>query len=204
MISRLLPLAVLAVALTASASAQHDHSAPTADGDPHTVSDTFVVTGFRIEDTDPPPGSGVGRAGLRYGDGGYVHVVHGKPYARGRTIWGGLVGFDMPWAAGAHQATELVTTVPLMVGETRIEPGVYSLFLTPRHNAWTLHVNTTLGMHLADEYDAANDVASVIVAPTGLQTIEEGLTWSFRDDGAFLTLAWGNLAGSFPISRADA
>lgn len=200
---RLLVLAVLA-ALAPSALAQHDHSTVSHDeGDPHAVSETFVVNGLRVDDTDPPPGSGVGRAGLRYGDGGYVSIAYGKPYARGRTIWGGLVGFGQVWAAGAHRATELATTVPLLLGGTRIEPGVYSLFVTPRHNAWTLHVNTALGMHLADEYDAERDIARVETPPTVLQTPVEGLTWSFRDDGAYLTLAWGNQAASFPLARAE-
>lgn len=201
---RLLP-AFLALALASGAAAQHDHSAPEASGDdPHAVLETFVVDGFRIDDMDPPPGSAVGRAGLRYADGGYVSVVHGKPYARGRTLWGGLVGFGSPWAAGAHRATELVTTVPLTIGSTRIEPGAYSLFITPHHNAWTLHVNSALGMHLADEYDAALDVARADVMPEILTTPVEGLTWSFRRDGAFLTLAWGRFAGAFPLARADA
>lgn len=197
-------LVLLSLLIAASAQAQHDHAhLDTEAGDPGTVVETFVVTGLRVDEADPPSGSGVGRAGLRYGDGGYVAIVHGKPYARGRQIWGGIVAFGQPWAAGAHRATELITTVPLLVGDTRIEPGVYSLFVTPRHNAWSLHVNTVLGMHLADEYDPAHDVGVVFAMPTVLQTPEEALTWSFRRDGAFLTLAWGNLAGEFPLARAD-
>lgn len=200
---RILLLAALAASLTASASAQHDHHTPAASGEAADVVETFTVSGLRVDDANPPAGSGVGRAGLRYGDGGYVSIVHGMPYARGRQIWGGLVGFGQPWVAGAHRATELFTTVPLLIGGTRIEPGAYSLFVTPRHNAWALHVNRTLGMHLSDEYDAANNVGTVYASPTVLQTPEEALTWSFRRDGAFVTLAWGNLATSFSLSRAD-
>jgi hypothetical protein len=197
---------VLALALASGAAAQHaGHGAtPDSSGAPQAVTGTFVVSGLRIDDTAPPPGSGVARAGLRYADGGYVSVVHGKPYARGRVIWGGVVGFGAPWVAGAHHATELVTTVPLMVGRVRVEPGAYSLFVTPHHNAWTVHVNRALGMHLADEYDPAEDVGRVAVIPEILETPVEGLTWAFRRDGAFLTLSWGRLAGSVPIARADA
>lgn len=205
---RLLILA-LAAALAGPALAQHDHASPAPDGDPMAVAETFVVAGFRVDLDALPAGSAVGRAGLRYGDGGYVSVVHGKPYARGRQVWGGLVGLNQVWVAGAHRATELVTTVPLEVGGVRIEPGAYSLFVTPRHNAWTLHVNRALGMHLADEYDAAQDVATVsamveTLSPDDLDRLPvEGLTWSFADDGAGLTLAWDRLRATFPISRAD-
>ena len=201
--TRLLPL--LALALAAPAAAQHAHTAPpvASDGAPHAVTETFVVDGLRIDEGDPPPGSGIGRTAIRYADGGYASVVHGKPYARGRVIWGGVVGFGQVWAAGAHRATELVTTVPLTFGRERLEPGAYSLFVTPHHNAWTVHVNRALGMHLADEYDPALDVLRYDVTPEVLQTPAEGLTWAFRRDGAFLTLSWGPLAGSIPLARAD-
>ncbi|MEL6615323.1 MAG: DUF2911 domain-containing protein [Bacteroidota bacterium] len=199
----LLP-ALLGLALASGAAAQHSHSVPASGDDPHAVAETFVVDGFRIDNADPPPGSAVGRAGLRYTDGGYVSVVHGKPYARGRTIWGGVVGFGQVWAAGAHRATELVTTVPLRISQARVEPGAYSLFITPHHNAWTLHVNASLGMHLADEYDPALDVARVDIVPDVLLAPVEGLTWSFRRDGAFLTLAWDRFGVDIPLARADA
>ncbi|MEM9996272.1 MAG: DUF2911 domain-containing protein [Bacteroidota bacterium] len=166
------------------------------------VAEIFVVEGFRLGD-EVPPGSAVGRAGLRYADGGYVHVVHGKPYVRGRQVYGGLVGYGAVWAAGAHRATELVTTVPLTVGDTRVEPGAYSLFVTPGRDRWTLHVNRALGMHLADEYDAALDVATVEVAPEMLATPVEGLTWSFADDGTALRFAWADVAIAVPFERTS-
>ena len=203
-------LAALALSLAATASAQHDHATHPATDDPMAVSETFVVDGLRLDPADPPPGSGVGRAGLRFGDGGYVSVVHGRPYVRGRQVWGGLVALNAVWVAGAHRATEMVTTVPLEIGGVRVEPGAYSLFVTPRHNAWTLHVNRALGMHLADEYDADLDVTRVSVMTESLSERSadpsrlpvEGLTWRFADDGSALTLAWERLSAAFPISRA--
>lgn len=200
---RMLLLAALAALSASPALAQHDHAQHAPEvGDPHAVAEAFVVTGLRVDEADPPAGSGVGRTGLRYEDGGYVSVVHGKPYARGRQVWGGLVGYDTVWAAGAHRATELATTVPLVIGSTRVEPGVYALFVTPRADRWTLHVNRVPGQHLADEYDAAADLATVDAVPSASGTPAEGLTWSFSEDGSALTLAWADRAASFPISRA--
>ena len=193
--------ACLAVALTAlapRAEAQH-HGAPAAPD----VAETFVVDGLRVDVADPPPGSAVGRGGLRFADGGYVSVVYGKPYVRGRQVYGGLVGYGAVWVAGAHRATEMVTTVPLEIGGVRVEPGAYSLFVTPEPDSWTLHVNRALGMHLADEYDAALDVATVVVTPEVMDPPVEALTWSFAADGSALALAWGPLAADFPLARAD-
>ena len=192
-------LGLLLVTLAASGvSAQHVHDAPPADS----VS-TYLATGLRVDEAAPPPGSALGRAGLRYGDGGYVSVVYGRPFVRGRQVLGGLVGYGMVWAAGAHRATELWTTVPLAIGGTRVEPGAYSLFATPRPDRWTLHVNRRLGMHLADEYDPADDLVTVDVTPEALDAPVEGLTWAFAADGSALTLAWDRVRVSLPLARAD-
>ena len=203
--TRLLLAMAMFVAAPAALAQHHGSHTPrdTTSNDPHAVSEAFVVTGLRVDETAPPPGSSIGRAGLRYADGGYVSVVYGRPYARGRQVWGGVVGYGQVWAAGAHRATELVTTVPLTIGEARVEPGAYSLFLTPRSGTWTLHVNRALGMHLADEYDASLDLATKDAIPVVLPEEVEGLTWSFAEDGTHLRLAWAEFAANFELSRAD-
>lgn len=193
---------LLALALTAApAAAQHVHgTAPPVGTD---VLEAFVVDGFRIDPAAPPPGSGVGRAGLRFADGGYVHVVYGRPYARGRDVFGGLVGWDDVWVTGAHRATEFVTTVPLEIGGVRVEPGAYSLFTTPRPDRWTVHLNRALGMHLADEYDPALDVVAADVAPSPLAEPVEALTLDFvTADGAGLRVRWGRTSVVLPLRRA--
>lgn len=194
-----LTLAAALVALTAPASAQHAHHAATPD-----VPEAFVVDGLRVDPAAVPPGSAVGRAGLRFGDGAYVSVVYGKPYARGRQVFGGLVGYGQPWVTGAHRATELWTTVPLTVGGARVEAGAYSLVTTPGPERWTVHVNRRLGGHLLDEYDPDEDVAIVEVAPEALSEAVDALALSFVTDGGLgLRIAWGHTAVTLPFARAD-
>ena len=200
----LVPMRLLlatALLIAAPAGAQHDHGA--APPDRTGLAEAFTVDGLRVGNT-PPPGSGVGRAGLRFSDGGYVSVVHGQPFTRGRAVFGGLVGWDQVWSLGAHRSTELWTTVPLVVGGARLAPGGYSLFATPGEAAWTVHVNRRLGAHLADEYDAAENVVSVTVLPRLLAEPQEALRLSFEtDDGLALRIAWDRTAVSVPFTRAD-
>ncbi|MEM1115394.1 MAG: DUF2911 domain-containing protein [Bacteroidota bacterium] len=202
--TRLALLAALAAfALPASGQHHGGHSGSHSEAAPG-VAEAFVVDGLRVDEAAPPPGSGVGRAGLRFDDGGYVSVVYGKPYKRGRTVFGGLVGYDLVWATGAHQSTELWTTVPLTVGSTRIEPGGYSLFTTPGADGWTIHLNRRLGMHLADEYDPEEDVAVVEAAPAALPEAVEALTYTFvTEDSLGLRIAWDRTAVTLPFTRAD-
>lgn len=187
-----------------SVYAQHAHggTAPAAAGE-GSVAEAFVVTGLRVGET-PPPGSGVGRAGLRFADGGYVSVVHGQPFARGRAVFGGLVGYDAIWPLGAHRATELWTTVPLSLGGYRVPPGGYTLLATPGERRWTLHVNARLGPHLADEYQAFEDVALVVATPEAAPETQEALRLSFDTDGGLaLRVSWADTTVAFPFRRAD-
>lgn len=203
---RALALALLA-ALAPAARAQHDHAAPTPGDSSRAVAEVFVVTGLRVDEAAPPPGSSVARAGLRWADGGYAAVVYGRPYRRGRVVFGGVVAWDTVWAAGAHRSTELWTTVPLVVGEgdaaVALAPGGYSLFVTPRASGpWTVHVNRALGMHLADEYDAALDAATVDVTTGALDAPVEALTYAFAPDGRALVLRWDRTEVALPIRRS--
>lgn len=182
--------------LPVSAVAQHHGGHSDTPG----INEVFVVDGLRVGET-PPPGSAVGRAGLRYEDGGYVHIVYGKPYQRGRMLFGGLIGMDQIWAAGAHRATELFTTVPLEIGGEHLAAGAYSLFFTPGKEHWTFHVNSVLGMHLADEYDADADILRVKVKALQSDTSVDGLTWAFGEAGDTILFSWGDTAVKIPIGR---
>lgn len=201
-VSRLVLFACLA--LSPAAAAQHDHGAAAhADVAAHGVAEAFTVEGLRVGEA-PPPGSGVGRAGVRFADGGYLSVTYGQPFARGRQVFGGLVAWDSVWALGAHRATELWTTVPLTLGGFRIRPGGYSLLATPGETSWTLHVNARLGAHLADEYDAFEDLATVAAAPSVLAEPQDALLVAFDTEGGLaLRVSWANTTVAFPIQRAD-
>lgn len=204
--------AAIAVTLAAAplAAQSHTHPVPPSRGaatvDADSVAEVFRVDGLRVDVAAPPPGSGVARASVVWADGGYATVVYGRPYARGRAIFGGLVAWDTVWAAGAHRSTELWTTVPLAVGPApgvRLAPGGYSLFVTPREGGlWTLHLNRALGMHLADDYDPALDVATVDVAAVRLEAPSEALTYAFAPHGDGLSLRWAGTEVMLPMRRA--
>ncbi|GAB5537311.1 MAG: hypothetical protein Rubg2KO_35600 [Rubricoccaceae bacterium] len=196
-------LAALAILSVPAQAQHHGGMSPEVEG----VTEMFVVDGLRVKQDSVPPGSAVGRAGLRFDDGGYVSVVYGKPYARGRTIFGGLVGYDQVWSTGAHRATEISTTVPLFIGGTTLQPGIYTLFTTPREDRWTFHVNRIVGMHLADEYDRANDITRVEAVPEILEEPVDGLKMEFvtgvHMTGLGLQISWDNVAVTLPLKRAE-
>ena len=99
----------------------------------------------------------------RYTGGQWVTVDYGRPIMRGReaifgagATYGKTVSPDADiWRAGANETTRLTTQVPLTIGGTTVPPGVYSVLVDLKENAWTLVLSTQPVM---PKYDANDKV----------------------------------------------
>src|SRR5215211_5244420 len=79
----------------------------------------------------------------RYVDGKWLEITYGQPALRGRDVFGsganyGKALIDLPlgdfgpppvWRAGANVSTRLNTEAMLTIGDKKIPPGEYSLFI---------------------------------------------------------------------------
>ncbi len=69
-----------------------------------------------------------------------VTITYGRPYSRDnrsgqiRKVWGTLVPWDKAWRMGADEATTLITPQNMVIGETTIPPGAYTLYMLPSEN----------------------------------------------------------------------
>lgn len=166
---------------------------------------TTHVAGISGVDFDnPPSGSPVGRALAIMGDT-YLHVAYSRPFKRGRVIFGGLVGYNQVWPMGAHHATEITLTGPVMIAGQRLEAGTYALFATPDPETWTIHVNRTLGMHMADLYDSANDVLTIEAPVETLSETVQQHTIDFEPNGSGMDLrvSWDQTRVRVPLRPAS-
>ena len=86
-----------------------------------------------------------------------VLVDYGRPSKRGRTILGSVVPFDSVWRTGANAATQFSTSTDLLVGETVIPAGKYTLWTLPTPTGVKLIVNQQTGQWGTD-YNPAKDL----------------------------------------------
>lgn len=107
----------------------------------------------------------------------HVHIAYGSPGVRGRNIWGGLVSYDEVWVAGAHSATKISFSKPVVISNKKIEAGTYGLFIIPKRDKWIFIINTKAEMHLVHDYNEKNDVVRVDVVPTELSKELPRLTY---------------------------
>jgi hypothetical protein len=97
----------------------------------------------------------------RYTGGQWITVDYGRPIMRGREpifgagpTYGKAVNPDAAvWRAGANETTRLTTQAALTIGGTTVQPGVYSVLVDLRENAWTLVLSTQPVMPKYDSTD---------------------------------------------------
>ncbi len=151
-------------------------------------------------------------------NGKSVTINYGRPSLAGRTLDDllKLLPEDRMWRVGANQVTTLTTETDLIVGGKRVPAGKYSLYVyVPEKGDWQLAINKDPGMELGklipnvpaaaakelwprmDGYDKnikQLEVARVAMKPVSGSAPADPLqlTLSSSQNGALLTIAWGD------------
>jgi hypothetical protein len=92
-------------------------------------------------------------------DGRKVSIEYGRPELGGRTIDALLskLAADRIWRAGVDQVTTLTSEADLMVGDTRVAAGKYSLYVyAPETGPFALVLNRDLGVPLKSIFAQAS------------------------------------------------
>ena len=123
---------------------------------------------------------------------GTMRVEYGRPFAKGRKVFGGLVPWGQVWRTGANAATTLVVGVDVTLGGVAVPKGTYTLYTIPARREWTLIVNRQTGQW-GTEYDPRQDLARIPMKVLSLHDHLEAMTISFLPEDAFrgtLRISW--------------
>lgn len=132
----------------------------------------------------------------------HVHIDYSSPSVRGRMIFGGLVGYNHVWQAGAHMATWIETNKPLVFGEKTLPAGKYGFFTIPGKQTWKVMFNSKWEQHGKDEYDEKNDVLVLEVKPEELHSSQEELTYEVKkldENRGEISLSWEKIKINLPF-----
>lgn len=135
--------------------------------------------------------------------GGKITVTYGRPYVKGRKIFGGLVPWGEVWRTGADEATTFTTEADVTIGGLKVPKGEYSLFTIPTEKQWTLVVNKTAKQWGAFKYDAGQDLGRVPMTVTTASKPVEQFTIELVPAGKQVTLkmSWDKTVASVAISQ---
>lgn len=135
-------------------------------------------------------------------DGAHIHVDYSAPSVRDRVIFGGLVGYDAVWQAGAHKATWIETDKDLKIDGKSLPAGKYGFFVIPGKNKWEVMFNSRWDQHGKDEYVEAENMLTLEVTPEELEVTQETLTYEVKEVGekeGKIVLAWEKVKVEVPF-----
>jgi hypothetical protein len=135
-------------------------------------------------------------------DGARITVVYGRPFMRGRKIWGGLVGWGTIWTPGADEATLVTTDRPLSMAGRSIPSGTYSVYVLVDRTHPQLIINKQTGQwHTV--YNQSLDLVHVdLHASTVLKPVEQ-LTLAIvpqSNGGGLFSITWDTTRYSVPFT----
>jgi Protein of unknown function (DUF2911) len=119
-----------------------------------------------------------------------ITVTYGRPYKKGRDIFGKLEPFGKVYRVGADEATTITFKTDGMFGGKAVKAGTYTLFAIPNQAQWTIILNSQLGQWGAFKYDQYKDkdVLHVDVPVVPLSAPVEQLTIAVGSKD--LTISW--------------
>lgn len=86
-----------------------------------------------------------------------VKVTYGRPYKKGRVIFGELEPYGKVWRCGADEATEITFKKSMKFGGQDVKAGTYTLFVIPNQEEWTIILNSQLKQWGAFQYEKIKD-----------------------------------------------
>lgn len=129
-----------------------------------------------------------------------VSVRYGRPYKKGREIFGGLEKYGKVWRTGADSATQITFAKDATFGGKPVKAGTYTLFTIPNEKEWTVILNSQLGQWGAYSYEKFKDkdVLQVTVPAKKLDKVVEQHTIRFTPKND-LIIEWDQTQVTVPI-----
>jgi hypothetical protein len=130
-----------------------------------------------------------------------IEIVYGRPFKRGRDVWGTVVEWNKPWRTGANAATTLSTSADLMFGRTLVPAGKYTLFSLPTPTGTRLIISSQTGQW-GTAYDATRDFARLDMSYAPLTSPVEQFTMAVvpQGTGGVLKFSWDKREYSIPFT----
>ncbi len=135
-------------------------------------------------------------------NGAHIHIDYSAPSVRERVIFGGLVGYNTVWQAGAHKATWMETDKDLLIDGNILKAGKYGIFVTPGKEKWQVMFNSRWDQHGKDEFNEEENLLSTEVTPKELDQIQEILTYNIEElnnKTGIISLSWEKIKIEIPF-----
>ena len=126
-----------------------------------------------------------------------ITISYGRPYLKDRIVGESVPPMaDAVWRLGADEATTLTNDTDIMLGDSHIPAGEYTLWTAHMNDEFHLIVNSETGQW-GTAYNADHDVAHIAMNVGELDSPADQLIISIAD--AQLGFDWGAMTASVPL-----
>src|ERR1700761_3092706 len=127
-----------------------------------------------------------------------ITITYGRPYKKGREIFGSLIPYGKTYRCGADEPTKVTFVKDVTFAGKPVKAGTYSVFAVPNQTSWTIILNSNVTMWGTDhDQHADQDVLKVDVP---VQTVSAPVEqWTMTASGHDITMAWDKTKVSIPI-----
>ena len=135
-----------------------------------------------------------------------ITIEYGRPYKKGRDVYGNLVPFGAVWRLGADEATTLTTEADLTIGTVKVPKGKYSLFMLPtaKVKEWPLVINKVSdqwgSFKYAQKQDLGRTMLKVDTAPAAVEQFTIAIEPQADGKTAQLKISWDTTVASVPVT----
>jgi DUF2911 family protein len=152
---------------------------------------------------DEPVLSPPEKASCTFPDGKSIKVNYASPRMRGRKIFGGLVPYGEVWRAGADEATTFSLNTPVLVQQTVLPAGNYTIFTLPSQSKWVLIISKETGEWGIPYPGQKSDFARADMQVSKRASPLEDFTISFEkaSDRCTMRLDWETTRASVDITE---
>jgi len=129
-----------------------------------------------------------------------IKVTYGRPYKKGREIFGKLEAYGKVYRCGADEATTISFAKDGNFAGKPVKAGTYTLFVIPNETKWTIILNSKVGQWGAYDYAKYKDkdVLQSDVPVKNLSAPIEQLT--IRFEGANMIIEWDKTQVAVPVA----
>ncbi len=132
-------------------------------------------------------------------DGAHLKIIYSRPSMRGRKIWGSLVPYDTVWRTGANAATQFSTDKDLIIGNTDVPAGNYTLYSIYTPDSAKLIINSQTGQW-GTVYNESHDFARIPMDKSSTEPHEEfTISMDTADGTGYIRLAWDMTQYQVPV-----
>jgi hypothetical protein len=132
--------------------------------------------------------------------GDNVSVTYGRPYKKGRVVFGQLEKFGSVWRIGADEATEITFKKDGTFAGQPVKAGTYTMFALIQENEWEIILNSELKQWGAYGYEKIKD-KNVLTAKVPTQktpgTVEQ---LTIELGGNNMTVSWDGTMVKVPYT----